>query len=318
VASHPLEVACDESGSEGENLIGANTDVFAHASVRLGTESAANCVQEIRERVRSPAVEYKANHLLREKHRPVLEWLLGPLGPIHGNAHVHLTDKAFFVVGRVIDVLVGEVTDQAKGMAVTLYREGQRTFGREPWQAFLESSNDLLRTRSRWGVRAPVDPFFDMVDALRPAGTSSRAGEIGQIMDLLRQARPHADSYRARLLDNPRTIPALDPLIPAIVQTVVYWGEGGTPVSIVHDEQTALTQERIAQLEEIFSDAFRGRLASMRLVDSRSDPRVQIADFLAGIARKIASDELNGKGDTELTNLLRPYVDAFSIWATTF
>jgi hypothetical protein len=312
VASQPLEVACDESGSEGENLVGANTDVFAHASVRLSTESAGNCVQEIRARIRSPATEYKANHLLREKHRPVLEWLLGPLGPIRGNAHVHLTDKAFFVVGRVVDVLLGEIADEAKGMAVTLYRGGQQTFGREPWQAFLESSNDLLRTRSRWGERTSVDSFFGMVEVLRPAG------EIGEIMDLLRKARPHADSYRAWLLDNPRMIPALDPLIPAIVQTVVYWGEGGKPVAIVHDEQTALTEERIAQLKEIFSDLLMGRLASMRLVDSRSDPRVQIADFLAGVARKIASDELNGRGDAELTALLRPYVDACSVWATTF
>ncbi|WP_233223630.1 hypothetical protein [Amycolatopsis sp. BJA-103] len=27
----PLEIACDESGSEGEKLIGGQTDVFAHA-----------------------------------------------------------------------------------------------------------------------------------------------------------------------------------------------------------------------------------------------------------------------------------------------
>ena len=32
-----VEVACDEPGSEGEKLIGATTDVFAHPGVRLGT-----------------------------------------------------------------------------------------------------------------------------------------------------------------------------------------------------------------------------------------------------------------------------------------
>src|SRR6266545_3800746 len=135
-----LEVACDESGYEGENHIGATTDVFAHASVRLSAELATNCVQEIRKRIRSPALEYKSNHLLREKHRSVLKWLLEPSGPIHGIAHVHLTDKTFFVVGKVIDLLLGKVIyepgsglyqdQQAKAMAVTLYRDGQRTFGR--------------------------------------------------------------------------------------------------------------------------------------------------------------------------------------------
>lgn len=62
----PVEVACDESGSEGENLSGGETDVFAHASVRLDGEAAEHCIEETRERIRSPALEYKSNHLLRK------------------------------------------------------------------------------------------------------------------------------------------------------------------------------------------------------------------------------------------------------------
>jgi hypothetical protein len=327
--SELIEVACDESGSEGDNLIGAITDVFAHASVRLTTESATDCIREIRSRIRSPALEYKANHLLREKHRPVLKWLLGPSGPIHGNAHVHLTEKTFFVVGKVIDLLVAETTDaasmglhqdqQAKAMSLTLYREGQRTFGREQWEAFLKSFNDMMRAKNRQHVRTSVDSFFRMVDVLRLAGPQ---GRVHEIMGLLWQARPHAGSFLARLLDNPEMIPTLDPLISAIIQAVVYWGEGRKSVSIVHDQQNLLTEERIAQLKEMFGKPHpallryppRGRLAGLRFVDSRSDSRVQIADFLAGVARKIASDELNDRGDAELTALLRPYVDSFSIW----
>ncbi|MGW7354343.1 hypothetical protein ACWGJA_23985, partial [Streptomyces sp. NPDC054784] len=101
------EIACDESGYEGENLVGGNTDVFAHAGVVVTTALAARTVRELRHRIRSPAEEYKANHLLREKHRPVLEWLLGPAGPLLGNARVHLTDKAYSAVGRVTDLLLG-------------------------------------------------------------------------------------------------------------------------------------------------------------------------------------------------------------------
>jgi len=63
-ASQLVEIACDESGYEGQKLIGTATDVFAHASVRLDSQVAAACMREIRDRVRSPAVEYKANHLL--------------------------------------------------------------------------------------------------------------------------------------------------------------------------------------------------------------------------------------------------------------
>ena len=46
-------------------------------------------------------------------------------------------------------------------------------------------------------------------------------------------------------------------------------------------------------------------LHGLRFVDSRTDPRVQVADFLAGTARRIASDDLAGRGDPELTALVR-------------
>lgn len=117
------------------------------------------------------------------------------------------------------------------------------------------------------------------------------------------------ESYRTRLVADPAMIPTLDLLVPAIVQAVVHWGEGVRPVSVVHDRQTLLTDTRIAQLKEILSATPEARLSGMRLVDSRLDARVQVADLLAGAARQIAEDELDGRGDEELIALLRPYVD---------
>lgn len=324
-----VEVACDESGSEGEKLVGGCTDVFAHASVGLDPASAAACVREARARIGSPAQEYKSGHLLRDKHRPVLTWFLGAAGPLGGRAHVHLTDKAFLVVARVVEVLLDgvpgagvspDLDPRARDVAVALYREGPRAFGPDRWLAFLEASNELLRTRNRWGEHTSVDAFFQVVDDLRPGGAR---GEAADIVALLRRGRAHADAFWARLLGDPAMIPALDPQIPAIVRAVRHWGGGGRPVAIVHDQQTALTEERIARLKELLgapgpeapgSPPGGGRLTSLRLVDSRSDPRVQVADFLAGVARKIASDELNGHGDAELTALVRPYVDRWSVW----
>lgn len=311
-----LEIACDESGSEGEKLIGGNTDVFAHAGVRLDVRAAENCMQEIRNRAPSPAEEYKANILLRGKHRSALTWLLGPSGPIFRQGHVHLIDKPFFAVRKVVDLLLDDVAAspfrdrQAAAMAVTLYRDGPRVFGRERWVGFLESFNTLVRAKNDEDVGASVDAFFGVVDTLRRDGAGDDSG-IGDILERFGQARPRADSFRTRLLGDPATIPALDPLIPAIVQAVAYWGRAGRPVSIVHDRQTALTEERIAQL---LRHAPRGRLAGLRLVGSAVDARIQVADLLVGTARKIAEDELNGRGDPELTALLRPYVDARSIW----
>ncbi|MEU6253754.1 hypothetical protein [Streptomyces sp. NPDC047043] len=300
-----LEVGCDESGSDGENLTGGNTDVFAHASVRLPVDSAAGHVQEVRDRIRSPASEYKANHLLREKHRAVLEWLLAPEGPMHGAAHVHLTEKAFFVVDRATDLLLGE-----SAPALVLFREGRRVFGDEQWQEFLEAANQLLRVRNDGEPSQPADVFFRTVDDLRRAHSGT---DVAPVLERLAATRSRADSYRAAILAGPTLVPVLNPLLPAILRTAAYWSADGRPVHLVHDRQNMLTPERIAWIEETARLSGIG-LDGMRLVQARLDPRVQLADFLAGIARKLASDELNRRADPALTALLRPYVDTASVW----
>jgi hypothetical protein len=274
----PVEIACDESGYEGEKLIGGVTDVFAHAAVRLDEESAARCIKELRERIRSPATEYKANHVLRSKHRPVLLWLLGPEGPLLGQAQVQLVDKRFFLVSRVVELLApGADADRVYAVG----RSGSE------WEAFWTAANTLLRAKE---AEAPVEAFEEALAKVHFADTVADAGEV-----------------RAALLADPGVIPPLDPLMPAILRAVEFWGG---PVSISHDRQTTLSPERVAQLKHLTSD-----LADLELVDSFSHPRVQVADFLAGVARKIASDQLKGTDDAELTTLLRPYVDPLSTWS---
>jgi len=66
---------------------------------------AVACVAELRVRIGSPARMYKANHLLREKHRRTLEWFLGPDGPISGRARVVLVDKERFLLGTFLGLL---------------------------------------------------------------------------------------------------------------------------------------------------------------------------------------------------------------------
>lgn len=311
-----LEIACDESGWEGENLVDSNTDVFAHAGVHVPTADATRAVLDVRELIRSPATEYKANHLLRRRHRDALEWLLGRDGPLYGRSHVHLVDKAYVVIKKVVDVLLAERSATAGEHEATaaqiLYRDGRTTFGERRWNDLLLGSNALLRTKNDGGPDAPVDGFLAVVSAL-PAGS----GPLGEIVDRLRRAGPRAHAYRTMLWDEPDRVPTLDPLAPAIVRTARHWSAAGGPLEIVHHQQNTLTPERIDQIIALLDaeTAQPGRLQGIRLVDSMDDPRVQLADFLAGIARKVAGDELVGRGDPALTALLRPYVDPFSVWA---
>ncbi len=260
-----LEVACDESGYEGEKLVGGTTDVFAHAAVRLDIATADECIRELRDRIRSPATQYKANHVLREKHRPTLLWLIGPDGPLHGNSRVQ--------------------------------------------NVFLHGANDLLRIRERIDAPPSVDAFFDLLASLRPAGP------VGEILDLLRGARGYAEDFRA----DPPAIPPLDPLIPALHRAVNHWGRGGRAVAIVHDRQNTLSAERVAALTSLIAREQQviggsATLAGIEFVEAALDARIQLADFLAGVARKLASDQLHGQDDPELTALMRPYVDPLSVW----
>ncbi|MFJ6857516.1 hypothetical protein [Streptomyces werraensis] len=301
------EIACDESGSDGENLTGGNTDVFAHAGVHVPVVDAARALREIRGRIRSPATEYKATHLLREKHRAVLEWFLAPGGPLHGAARVHLTEKSFFVVDRLAGVLLDD-----PGAAAELYRSVQEALGAEERQRFLSVANRLLRTRNGAEPGSSVPLFFGTLDELRRAHAGTDAGPA---LERLAAGRGRAEAYRAGLLDGSAVrIPVLNPLLPAIVATAAYWsGPGRRPVRLVHDRQNLLTPERITWIEQTARRSGVA-LAELRLVVARDDPRVQLADFLAGIARKAAGDALRGNGDPELTALLRPYVDPASVW----
>jgi hypothetical protein len=245
-----LEIACDESGYEGEKLVGGVTDVFAHASVRLEAAAAAECIGELRQRIRSPATMYKAGHLLRSKHRSVLLWLLGPDGPLLGNARVFLVDKTYFLASGLVTFLGARPE-----LTRFLYDAARRTADAE---AFLRAANDFLRTRFR---------------------------------------------------DEQPEVSPLDPLIPAIVRAVEHWGADGRPVAVAHDRQTTLSPDRVFTLRRSVP-GFTG----LQQVDSFTDQRVQVADFLAGVARKIASDQLKGSDDAEVSALLRPYVDPRSMW----
>ncbi|TDC50982.1 hypothetical protein E1212_13655 [Jiangella ureilytica] len=302
--STAIEIACDESGSEGERLAGGNTDVFGYGSVLIDGDAAAACVAELRLRIRSPALEYKANHLLRRKHRAALAWFLGTDGPVAGRACVYLIDKPFLLVTRV----VSEISGGTAADAAALYRAGPGAFGAHRWTAFLTASNDLLRAGGRWP--APDDAaaaFARAVSGLAPSRSGTAADAV---VDELRRGRDRAVEVRDELDRAPGGVASLDPLVPSFARTVEHWSGGGRLVRVLHDEQRMLTPERLAALGTL-----KGRLAGVRFADSIVEPRVQVADFLVGVARRIAEDALAGDLDPELAVLLRPYVDPGSVWA---
>jgi hypothetical protein len=286
MTTHPswVEVACDESGFSGTNLLDPTSPVITHASVDLAVPEAADLIAVLRTRLRR-RTEYKSNQLLRPEQRPALEWLLTTL---RGRAHVHAIDKTAYVAARVFELFTEEPSygagtslgsDHSEVVAALRQRTG-----------FLAAFVELTRTkRVRLMDHDAVDRFFATMPADVPALRAVTRARVEEVMQ--------------RLIDeDPGFPPPLEPLVPALAETILYWSAGRRSVDVVHDEQSALTRGRVARLGAFLAERVEpAPLRSFTQVDSKHDPRVQVADFLAGIARRRTPD---------LVELLEPYTRA--------
>lgn len=323
-------IACDESGAEGENVVGARNRVFTHGSVNLDLPVAEAVISELRRRAPSRSLEYKSEQLLRPGNRDALLWLLGADGPLGPHAHVCLVEKEYFAVGKVIDLLVEELAHEsgidlythgtARELALTMYRDGRRALGEQAWTELLESFNSLMRARQRQGIKATVEDFFGVVDHHR---FKSRRRNVEQILELIWRARSHAQAFQDTLAGSKDHLPALDPLVAGLASTAHHWYfRTGGPIAILHDQQSMLTPSRVAEFILMATQPlaeFRRLIppvyvTDIQQVDSKDDPRIQVADLLAGVARSIAENELVGKGDPALAAALRPFIGGDSLW----
>jgi uncharacterized protein DUF3800 len=287
-----IEIACDESGFSGSNLLDPESPVITHASVDLAVPDAAELVAVLRSRFRRRAsTEYKSNLLLRPEQRPALEWFLTTL---RGHAHVHVIDKTWYVASRVIELLVEE---PSYGAGTSLASDdAEAVDSLYPEREFLDAFLTMTRTkRLRLIDHAAVDRFF----ATMPA-------DVPVLRDL---TRSHVENVLMRLIDDdPAIPPPLEPMVPALAETALFWSAGRRSVAVVHDEQSALTRHRVARLRTYLAGAAFPApppLLTVTQVDSRHDPRVQVADLLAGIARRLTTLSFPSGS---LVDLLDPYL----------
>jgi len=296
-----VEIACDESGFSGTNLLDAATPVFTHASVDLRVDEAVELIRALRSGFPSSLNEFKSGHFLRGPQADVaLERLLAALS---GRAHVHLVDKEYFLVTRIVDLFVHEpsyaagtrLTQDHRPAALTLYRAGRSVGG--DWSAFLAAFVKLVGSkRQRHPDRRVVERFLQARDALAGLGLGAQAEEV---LDMLSRTRVWAVVTRLAYEDQ-SIPPPLEPLLPALAETVLYWSGGRRQVLVIHDEQSALTASRLRHLQRVLTEGAESSsadahqapavmlspLAGLVTVDSRDDPRVQVADLLAGVARR--------------------------------
>ncbi|MCA4727107.1 DUF3800 domain-containing protein [Mycolicibacterium fortuitum] len=322
-----VQIACDESGSEGENLIEGSSRVFAHGSTDLDPDAASQLINKLREAVKFKGPELKSMALLPNTSRwSVLLNTFAPGGPLSGRAKFLVIDKWYMAAAKVIDLVIEEDayangidiygTGEAYRMAQTLIQEGPRAFGDRRLQKLLGDFVSFVRLKQRVGAKTTEAELLQTIDDLR---LRNNRRSVTAIMQRLWQGRHYLAGYGP---DAPATtMGTLEPIVPAIVSTAKDWHQvHRIPVEIVHDRQAALTPAAVKDILAISSVRFPNigippPIASLQQVDSRTDARVQVADLVAGVGAWAARSALDGTLPRQTAELIRPYMMADSMWA---
>jgi uncharacterized protein DUF3800 len=313
-------VVCDESGSDGEQLVPATHPVFALGSVALTHGQADRIMVEVRRRTGSVADELKAKDVIKKDR--VVEWLMGSEGPLIGNACAYLVEKDYFICAKVIDLLIEEVYHgkgvdivrggEARQMAQTLCSRGPELLG-PLWRALLTAFNSLHRRTARGGNKVDVGQFFELLELL-PSSTGDE--RFDSVMAVLKDSRECAEEFQESFQDLP--LSALDPMVPALERTVCYWAQGREqPLRVYCDKYSLLERpDVIGTLHLIWKNLRQIRVQHVKLLDSKKDSRVQVADLVAGISREYVQRVLNG--DSSALNsvpALSSFIHPDSLWS---
>jgi hypothetical protein len=271
--------------------------VFTHASLHLDPDEAAVVTDEVRRRTDAGAHELKASRLNRAWAQPVATWLCAAGGPLDGRAVVHVTDTRLFGLARLAQVVLADSTPdgwwsaredpQSWGSALRL-DAALRELPAPQEREFLLAARDLLWIRRRRRNGATIESWSGVVHAV----ADRMPDRDGQRL-LAGWASPEAVRRARAYVAGPPASPLSEPLLPALRWAVRHWSTHGD-VNVVHDEQSVLTPARITAIADELATACPGRrMAGFTRVDSRDDARVQIADLVAGVVRRVLEDQLS-------------------------
>lgn len=288
-------IAFDETGNTGQNLLDGHQPLFALASVSIEWKRA--------EQVLGTAGfdRYHEAHYSRLKktlsgRARILRVLEATTESATG--HITVFHKRYMSMTKIVDMLIEEYVHSLGGP--DLYERGGHvslsnlmfyctpTFcGVAAFENFLASFVHMIRHRSKFSVVS----FYCSVDELikQCSDPDYRAFPLG----LLRATEAVAGTVLAQ---GDKT--DLDPAWPAFVQHVAVWSARlGSPFDVVHDDSHVISHA-VGRLEMFkgygptidygndgTAAVFPLTVADVHFVDSKQDPRVQVADLLAGAAR---------------------------------
>ncbi|GLY83363.1 hypothetical protein Airi02_012930 [Actinoallomurus iriomotensis] len=302
-------VAADESGWDGEQLYGRADRYLSIGSVALDDEYAHSIVEQLRQDtgIRQPP-ELKFSQFAGKAGRiDALADLLSSGGALAGRVRIYLVDKHYFITSKTIDLLIEEraskrgvnlyADDLARRLAWTLFDEGPRALGVPGFEHLISTVVNFASRRNADGSQISVDELFEEFDRAWVRSYRRRVTDI--LMELRKtraEAEDHLDSYSSD------RFPEMEPLIPSVAHLAGIWAEEIGGMSMLVDEQRALTDtvldaaRRMASLDRtLIGTTWRVRrkpwdkaVRSIVRGSSRDHPSIQLADLIAGAGRAVA------------------------------
>lgn len=318
-----FQVVGDESGSDGENLSRPTHRTFSYGTTNLTTSEAAELVVRTRESIGSTGVEARSGAELKwpqlyRKHRKVAEDLFERNGPLTGRACIYLVDKIKFLAGKMVSLLIEEhqllspepvpfwmesfLADEITDHVLPVLAEDVR-------EQLLQAFNGLCRSYKT--PYAPAHRADAFIQALRLASLSgSHDPRASRMLGRLWVARHESHTIEADTADTRD----LEPMLPTLLIVATTWNRilGGQEFEIHMDEYRQMTPYMLEIVKATAGQFFSVPLLDIVQVTSADDPRVQIADWIAGAGRVAANDIMLGHPN-RLSHLVQPFIDPESM-----
>lgn len=300
-----LEIACDEGGYTGPDLLNADQRYFTFASINLSDEQAWKIIEKARANHKIQMPEIKASRLMKSPAgRSFISYVFESL---EGKYAVTVSDKLLALTGWMFEYIYEPVYQ--KNPKIFYDKNFHRHIAMFSWVWFNRASRDAIEAvrqfqaymRSRDATKAPI--FFDRDwPSLGEDMTNEDPFDL-----ILRFAHGYRDIIRAdnarlntELPENGRW--TLDLSASAIWSHLNHWGQNGSPLRVNCDTSKPI-QSIINNFTGDGNDPAINRMRRMNVeqrlgyslerevefVDSRSHPAVQLADLVASTTVSIVS-----------------------------
>lgn len=304
-------VAFDESGNSGGNLLDPEQPVFVLASVHVTDDETVKLIEPHSDEIKFSKL--KRSYKGRRKILDILNTdMLSDDKVLISGFH-----KSFMVITKMVDLLIEPMLYES---GIDLFERGENIamanmlfftmpvfIGRDSFKAIQAAFVEMVRFPSS----AAAERFFELIYKAR---RDLKHPEFAQELDMLlaTQSEVRKSLYKWDGSD-------LDPAIPAFVEHGSIWTSRlMTEFSILHDSSKPIQQQQLI-LEAMMSTsekpvsigydrrkmAFPIMAAGIEFYDSSLIPQIQLADIIASSAAYCLRASLNTKIDSFTQELLR-------------